>query len=371
MAALEQNGAGAGAAPARSQSLLRRLRWPLMAIAPIAIVAAAAVAYLNGGRYQSTDDAYVQAARVAISASTSGRVIEVLVHENEQVKRGQVLFRLDPRDYDAAIATARAKVAEARLQVRSTQASYEPRQAEVKAAQAELAYRLKELERQRQLTASEVGSRRELDERTNDVNVARSRLAAAQANLAQALATIGGSPKGPTDVNPSVQGAQAALDNLILDRGKTVVIAPQDGLVTKVEQLQVGSYINTAQPLFTLVAPRMWIDANFKEDQLNYMREGQKGEAEIDAYPGQKYPVHVESLSPGTGSAFSLLPAENATGNWVKVTQRLPVRVAFDHPEAIGTRLHAGLSVKVKIDTQHRRTLFGHVPPAPVPGPRP
>ena len=202
------------------------------------------------------------------------------------------------------------------------------------------------------------------------MTVARERVATALANLAQALATIGGSPTGPVDSHPNVQTAQAELDQAILRRSHTVVIAPQDGLVTKVEQLQLGSYVNAAQPLFSLVSPRMWIDTNFKENQLNFMREGQKGEAEIDAYPGQTFPVHVESLSPGTGSAFSILPAENATGNWVKVTQRLPVRIAFDNPEAVGARLHAGLSAKVRIDTLHKRTLFGPKAPA-APGPRP
>jgi membrane fusion protein (multidrug efflux system) len=349
---------------------MRRLRWPLMVVAPVLIIAAAAIAYLNGGRFQSTDDAYVQAARVTISASVQGRVVQLLVRENQLVKAGQVLFRLDSRDYDAAVAAARAQLASARLQVRSTQSSYAPRAAELQAAQSELAYRLKELARQRQLTASGVGSQRELDERANDATQARERVSTARANLAQALATIGGPPNGAPDAHPSVQAAQAALERALLNRTYTEVIAPQEGFVTRVEQLQVGSYVTPAQPLFSLVSKRMWIDANFKEDQLTYMREGQRGEAEIDAYPGQSFPVHVESLSPGTGSSFSILPAENATGNWVKVTQRLPVRVAFDHPEALGTRLHAGLSAKVTIDTQHRRTLFGRTPP-PAAGPRP
>jgi membrane fusion protein (multidrug efflux system) len=297
-----------------------------------------------------------------------GRVVELLVKENQPVKAGQILFRLDARDFDVAIANARAQLAQARLQVRSTQSSYAPRAAELKAAQNDLAFRIKELARQRELTATEVGSQRELDERTNDVNVARQRVVTAQANVEEALATIGGSPTGPTDSHPSVQAAQAALDRAMLNRSYTVVVAPQDGLVTKVEQLQVGSYVNAAQPLFTLVSPRMWIDANFKEGQLTYMQVGQKGEAEIDAYPGQKFAVHLESLSPGTGSAFSILPAENATGNWVKVTQRLPVRVAFDDPAAVRARLHAGLSAKVVIDTQHRRTLGKAPPPAPPAG---
>jgi membrane fusion protein (multidrug efflux system) len=164
-----------------------------------------------------------------------------------------------------------------------------------------------------------------------------------------------------------VEAAGASLEKAPLNLSYTVVVAPQDGLVTRVEQLQVGSYITAAQPLFTLVAPRMWIDANFKEDQLTYMRVGQHGEAHIDAFPGQSFPVHVDSLSPGTGSAFAILPPENATGNWVKVTQRLPVRIVFDDFNGVRNLLHAGLSAKVEIDTRHQRHLFGGggaLPPA-------
>ena len=260
---------------------------------------------------------------------------------------------------------AQAQLAQAQLQVRSTQASYEPRAADLQAAQAEVAYRQKELDRQTLLTQSGVGSQRELDERKNDLVAARDRVTSAQAALQQALATIGGPANGPVDANPAVQTAKVALDRALLSRSYTTVVAPQDGQVTRVEQLQVGSYITAAQPLFTLVAPRMWIDANFKEDQLAYMRVGQHGQAHIDAFPQRDYPVHVESLSPGTGTAFSILPPENATGNWVKVTQRLPVRIAFDDTDAVRDILHAGLSAKVKIDTEHRR--FGAGPAAASP----
>jgi membrane fusion protein (multidrug efflux system) len=328
------------------------------------VIIGATWAYLSGGRYESTDDAYVNASRVAISANVPGRVVEVLVHENQRVKAGEVLFRIDARDYQTAVDAARAQLLQAQTQVRSTEATYEPRQSELDAARKDLAYRESELARQKALTAAGVGSQRELDQRTNDVNVARSRVTTAEANVKQALATIGGPATTPVANFGVVQNAKANLEKALLNLSYTVVVAPQDGLVTKVEQLQVGSYITAAQPLFTLVAPRMWIDANFKEDQLNYMRVGQHGEAKIDAFPGRSYKVHVESLSPGTGSAFAILPAENATGNWVKVTQRLPVRVAFDNLDEVKDLLHAGLSAKVAIDTEHRRHLGGDKPPA-------
>ena len=369
MASIEQNGPAPAASEAAVRpSLGRRLRWPLMIAAPIVVIALAAYAYLTGGRYQSTDDAYVNASRVPISANIPGRVVEVLVHENERVKAGQVLFRIDPRDYQTAVDSARAQLSQARTGARSLEASYDPQQAELTAAQGDLTFREKELARQRELTASGVGSQRELDARANDVVVARARVVKAQANVKQALANIGGPANAPIEVFSGVKMAQAALERAELNLSYTVVTAPQDGMVTRVEQLQVGSYITAAQPLFTLVAPRMWIDANFKEDQLAYMRVGQHGEADIDAIPGHKFPVHVESMSPGTGSAFAILPAENATGNWVKVTQRLPVRVAFDRPQDVADFLHAGLSAKVKIDTEHRRHIGGGTPPAAQPG---
>jgi membrane fusion protein (multidrug efflux system) len=363
MAALEQNGAGSPAPATARPSLGRRLRWPLMIIAPVVVVVAAVIAYLGGGRYQSTDDAYVQASRVPISTNIPGRVVELLVHENQPVKAGQVLFRLDPRDYQTAVNAAQAQVSQSQVQIRSVQSTYAPRAAELQAAQADVRFREKELERQRNLTASGVGSQRELDQRAQDVVDAKARVTAAQANLHQTMATIGGPADAPVELFGAVRIARANLEKAQLNLSYTVIVAPQDGLVTRVEQLQVGSYVNAAQPLFTLVAPRMWIDANFKEDQLAYMRVGQHGEADIDAFPGRSFRVHVDSLSPGTGSAFAILPAENATGNWVKVTQRLPIRIAFDHPEEVRDLAHAGLSAKVKIDTEHRRTL-GRSPPA-------
>src|SRR5207253_5779641 len=165
---------------------------------------------------------------------------------------------------------------------------------------------------------------------------------------------LGGDPDIAVDQHPKVQHAQAALDRAELDLSYTVISAPENGVVTKVEQLQVGSYVTASTPLFSLMSTdRVWVEANFKETELTHMRPGQEATVEVDTYPDVVFPAKVESLSPGTGLTFSLLPAENATGNWVKVVQRLPVRLALEDPR--NRLLHAGLSATVEIDTEYRR----------------
>ncbi len=208
------------------------------------------------------------------------------------------------------------------------------------------------------LTGSGVGSQAQLELQAHNVDAARAQLEASKQALATAIASLGGGANGAPSAYPAVRQAQAALDRAKLNQSYTVVKAPQAGVVTRVDQLQVGDYINAAQPLFSLIADHTWIDANFKEDQLAHMRVGQKATFTLSAYPGVTLHGHVESFSPGAGSVFALLPAENATGNWVKVVQRLPVRLAIDDaPKDIA--LHAGLSVKVSVDTERKRTLFG------------
>jgi membrane fusion protein (multidrug efflux system) len=171
-------------------------------------------------------------------------------------------------------------------------------------------------------------------------------------------ANLSGDIGGPVDRQPRVRKALADLERARLDLGYTEVRAPQDGIVTKVNQLQVGSYVSASRPVFTLAGRRLWVEANFKEDQLTYMRVGQKATVEVDAFPDRVFRGHVASFSPGTGNSFALLPAENATGNWVKVVQRLPVQIELDEVPA-DIPLHAGLSAEVTVDTGHRRHLFG------------
>jgi membrane fusion protein (multidrug efflux system) len=341
------------------QPLAQRLRLPLMVGAPVIVVGAAVIFYLAGGRYETTDDAYVQAGKVQVSSNIPGRVISVDVTENQLVKAGQPLFHIDPAPLDAAYAQSEAQAAQTRLQVATLKAAYEERQADTRAATDLEAYQKHELARQKTLLAAGVASQSAVDQAQNTYDAAVQKLAAAKEAEASALAALGGSPDAPVANHPMVKAADAAVERDRLNRSYTVVYASQDGIATKVDQLQPGNYVGAAQPLFSLVSPRVWIEGDFKEDQLAHVKPGQSVTVEVDARKGVTYHGKVASLSPGTGSSFALLPAENATGNWVKVVQRLPIRIELDEKELAKAPLAAGLSAKVTIDTGHKRSLFG------------
>jgi membrane fusion protein, multidrug efflux system len=347
----------AQAAPARDWKT--RLRLPLMLLGPIVVAGVAAYFYLAGGRYESTDDAYVQAARVAISANVAGRVADLAVHENQVVHKGDVLFRLDDAPFRIAVDEAAAQLAAARLQVDSLKANYRQRQAELASAEYTLAFQQRELERQQRLLGSGIASQVQVDRVAHARDEARTQIAGAQQQIGAVVANLAGNPGIAPDKHPAVQQARARLDRARLDLSYTTIVAPSDGVVTRVDQLQVGSFVAASAPVFALVATGdIWVEANFKEDQLTHMRVGQAAAVKVDSYPGKSFAGKVVSLSPGTGSQFSVLPPENATGNWVKVVQRLPVRVHLDDVDP-AYPLHAGLSADVSVDTQYRRRLSG------------
>jgi membrane fusion protein (multidrug efflux system) len=343
------------------RSLRQRLRIPLMLAGPIVVLLGAAYWYLTGGRYVSTDDAYVQAARVQVSTDVSGRVVAIDVKDNEKVNTGQMLFRLDPRPFQIAVDEAKAQLATVRYQIHALKATYHQKRADARAAEATVDYQQHEFERQQRLLASGTASQQQFDQARQAYETGRAHLASKQQDVAVALANIGGDPDIPLEQHPMVQHAQAALDRAALNLSYTEIRAPENGIVTKVDQLQVGNYVTASTPLFSLMSTdRVWVEANFKETELTHMRSGQQATVEVDTYPDVTFSAKVESLSPGTGLTFALLPAENATGNWVKVVQRLPVRLHLERLDP-NAPLHAGLSVTVEVDTRHRRPWLDRV----------
>jgi len=302
-----------------------------------------------------------RAHKLGLMVLQAGRVVRIDVKDNEKVSAGQALFKLDQRPFRIAVEEATAQLAAARLLVEAMKATYRQKLTDAKAMEANVAYQQREFERQKRLVASGTASQQQYEQSMQAYDNGRQQLAAKQYDIANALANLGGDPDIAVDQHPMVQRAQATLDRAELDLSYTVVHAPENGIVTKVEQLQIGSYVTASTPLFSLMSTdRIWVEANFKETELTHMRPGQEATVEVDTYPDVLYRAKVESLSPGTGLTFSLLPAENATGNWVKVVQRLPVRLSLDRFDP-NELLHAGLSATVEVDTRHRRPWLDRV----------
>jgi membrane fusion protein (multidrug efflux system) len=343
-------------------------RLVLLLFGPLVLVAVGSYFYLTGGRYVSTDDAYVHADNTMISTDVPGRVVEVAVRENEQVKAGQVLFKLDDSPYRYALDRAAANLAMTRLNIEALRATYSQRQADLKAAQDTLDFTTREFERQKQLVARGNASQQQFDLAQHNREMAVQGVDSARQAIANVLANLGGDPTLPTDKHPQVAAAAAQRDQAAYDLARSIVYAPTDGIISQVDKLQKGQYVTAGTPLFSLIGLTVWVEANFKETDLTYMRPGQAVTVDVDTYPNHNFKGTVSGISPGTGSEFSILPPQNATGNWVKIVQRVPVRVVLlrsdDDPP-----LRSGMSATVEVDTDHRRalgttidSLFGRAP---------
>ena len=339
------------AAPAPAPKKRNGRRIILMAGVPVILAAVGGYFYLTGGRYQETDNAYVEQAKVALSADVAGRITSVSVHENQLVKAGDVLFALDAEPYRIALAQADAALATARVNVEQLKVAYGTANAQLTAAQSTLALRQAAFDRKNALVENGTAADATLDDVKLALETARNAVITAQQQVASAKAALTGNPDIATDEHPAVKAALAARDTAQRNFDKTTVVAPADGIISQVASLNAGQFIATGTTIASLIETGdTWIEANFKETQLASIHEGMPVEIKIDAYPGIAFTGELESIAAATGAEFALVPAQNATGNWVKVTQRVPVRIAVDPVD--GKTLRAGMSAVVSVDTK-------------------
>ncbi|MFD1612266.1 HlyD family secretion protein [Sphingomonas tabacisoli] len=331
----------------------RWLRLVALLSVPLILVAVGAYFWLTSGRFVSTDNAYVQQDKVSVSADVGGRIVAVAVRENQHVNKGDLLFRIDPEPYRIAVEQARAALANAQVQVQTLQTEYQGKGADIEGARIAIQQAQEDFGRQSELMKRGFTTRASYLNSQHALQQARVQLANAQAQAAQARVKLQTGAAVP-GVNPQIAAAKAELDRALLNLKRTEVRAPASGTVSQADRLQVGNQILQGLPALSIVVgDRAWVEANFKETQLNKVRVGQPAEVTIDAYSGLKLKGHVWSFGAGTGSEFSVLPAQNANGNWVKVTQRVPLRIAID--EQSPRPLLAGLSADVSVDVRTHR----------------
>ena len=332
------------------------LRLVLLVVVPVVAVVGALVVWQMGGRYVTSENAYVKADIVQIAPEVAGRVIEVPVRDHDQVMKGMVLLRIDPEPYQLALAKAEAELESARVAVETARASYHETQSELGELETRAGFLSRQAERQQELVTRGATPVTKQEEAENDAQVARERINVLRQRLKRLLTNLKGNADLPADQHPSVQERIAARDRAKLDLERTTLVAPAGGVAVNV-RLQPGEQVKAATPVFALVSDnRPWVEANLKETNLTNIEVGQDVEVVLDIYPDVSWKGVVASISPATGAEFAILPPQNASGNWVKVVQRLPVKISLQPFEGEPV-LRAGMTATVSIDTKRERHI--------------
>jgi membrane fusion protein (multidrug efflux system) len=338
---------------------LRRILmyWGLALIASIALTF-----YLTGGRYVSTDDAYVYAAKLMVSTDVSGLVQDVNVREGQRVKKGDILFRLDPTPFQIALDTARANLAQSVLEVEATRSQYRSILGQIASQQATARLNATTYARYAALSRQNAIASTQLDQARGAMQSAEAMVTSLQQQAQQVLAQLSGDPNLPAEKAPAYLRAKAAVDEAQRQLDHTVVRAPFSGVVTEVDSLQPGTLVISAMSAFSTTSAvglvsstDIWIGANMKETDLTYVRQGNPVDITVDTYPRCTWTGKVDAVAAASNSSFSPLPSENAGGNWVKVVQRIPTRIKITGGNCDNAALSAGMSAYVSVDTGHRR----------------
>ncbi len=334
------------------------LRIFLLVVVPIAAVVAGAHYWVASGRYVTTENAYVKTNLVQISAEISGRVADVFVDENAVVRAGDPIFSIDPEPFRVALAEADAKLAMVRNEILALRASWRGARMELREAEQEVGYHKRIFARFKKLAGRGHASRAKFEEAEQNLIAARQRASTVRQKSLTILANLGGNAELKPENSPQYLEALAARDRAAIDVRRTVVHAPADGRIGRV-RLQKGEYVDAGKPVLPLIeTARAWIEANLKETQLTHIRVGQGAEIVVDAFPDLAWRAKVASISPSTGAVLSVLPPQNASGNWVKIVQRVPVRLEIDGDTGRPFDMPAGATVSVSIDTEREVSLF-------------
>lgn len=332
------------------------LRIALLIVVPAIAITGAVGYWLHSARYVSTENAYVKTDIAKIAAEVSGRAVKVNARAHLKVRRGDILVTIDPRPFELAVKHAEAELDAARREIETLAASLKEARTELREARDRAAYFRKRFERQIELARQGITAKTRRDELENDANAADDRVAMVRQKIQRVMASLGGGAERPIDEHPLVRAKIAALEQAKLDLEHTVVRAPADGTVVTVP-LVPGEQITAAEPLFAIVTDTApWVDANFKETDLTHVQVGQTAKIVLDIYPDHTWNAEVRSISPATGAEFAILPPQNASGNWVKVVQRLPVRLKLK-PSVGAPPLRAGMTATATIDTKRQRSI--------------